>query len=100
MEGMILVYIYVCECFICVDVVYWLFLLVQNVGIECECQCVLLLDWENVLLYVLVGYVQGSDSVSLVSFEFGLWFIYKGIFSFGESSEIQQVGQLMVCIDD
>ena len=54
---------------------------------------------ENTLLYALAGHVQASDSARLATSEFGLWFTHKGIPSFGESSETQQVGQLMSRID-
>ena len=100
MEGMTLAYTHARERSTRADAAYRLFSLVQNVSTERERQRALLLDWENALLYALAGHVQGSDSASLASSEFGLWFTHKGIPSFGESSETQQVGQLMARIDD
>jgi diguanylate cyclase len=99
MEGMTLAYTHARERSTRADAAYRLFSLVQNVGTERERQRALLLDWENALLYALAGHVQASDSASLATSEFGLWFTHKGIPSFGESSETQQVGQLMARID-
>lgn len=99
MEGMTLAYTHARERSTRADAAYRLFSLVQNVSTERERQRALLLDWENALLYALAGHVQGSDSASLATSEFGLWFTHKGIPSFGESSETQQVGQLMARID-
>ncbi len=99
MEGMALAYTHARERSTRADAAYRLFSLVQNVGTERERQRALLLDWENALLYALAGHVQASESASLATSEFGLWFTHKGIPSFGESSETQQVGQLMARID-
>lgn len=99
MEGMTLAYTHARERSTRADAAYRLFSLVQNVGTERERQRALLLDWENALLYALAGHVQASDNASLATSEFGLWFTHKGIPSFGESSETQQVGQLMARID-
>jgi len=99
MEGMTLAYTHARERSSRTDAAYRLFSLVQNVSTERERQRALLLDWENTLLYTLAGHATGADNASLASSEFGLWFTHKGIPSFGESSETQQVGQLMARID-
>ena len=99
MEGMTLAYTHARERSSRTDAAYRLFSLVQNVSTERERQRALLLDWENSLLYTLAGHATGADNASLASSEFGLWFTHKGIPSFGESSETQQVGQLMARID-
>lgn len=99
MEGMTLAYTHARERSTRADAAYRLFSLVQNVSTERERQRALLLDWENALLYALAGHVQAGESASLATSEFGLWFTHKGIPSFGESSETQQVGQLMARID-
>ncbi len=100
MEGMTLAYTHARERSSRTDAAYRLFSLVQNVSTERERQRALLLDWENSLLYTLAGHATGADNASLASSEFGLWFTHKGIPSFGESSETQQVGQLMARIDN
>ncbi|MEG0184487.1 MAG: GGDEF domain-containing protein, partial [Stenotrophomonas sp.] len=100
MEGMTLAYTHARERSSRTDAAYRLFSLVQNVSTERERQRALLLDWENNLLYTLAGHAAGSDSASLATSEFGLWFTHKGIPSFGESSETQQVAQLMARIDN
>ena len=99
MEGMTLAYTHARERSSRTDAAYRLFSLVQNVSTERERQRALLLDWENSLLYTLAGHATGADNASLATSEFGLWFTHKGIPSFGESSETQQVGQLMARID-
>lgn len=99
MEGMTLAYTHARERSSRTDAAYRLFSLVQNVSTERERQRALLLDWENALLYTLAGHASSSDSASLATSEFGLWFTHKGIPSFGESSETQQVGQLIARID-
>lgn len=99
MEGMTLAYTHARERSSRTDAAYRLFSLVQNVSTERERQRALLLDWENNLLYTLAGHAAGADNASLATSEFGLWFTHKGIPSFGESSETQQVGGLMARID-
>jgi len=77
-----------------------LFSLIQNVGTERERQRALLLAWENALLYALTADQPGPVENLLVSrSEFGLWFLHKGMASFGETSETRQVGELAERID-
>lgn len=99
MEGMTLAYTHARERSSRTDAAYRLFSLVQNVSTERERQRALLLDWENNLLYALAGHAVGGDNASLATSEFGLWFTHKGIPSFGESTETQQVGRLLARID-
>src|SRR5690606_16514369 len=74
-----------------------LFSLIQNVGTERERQRALLLAWENALLYALTADQPGPSETLLVSrSEFGLWFLHKGMASFGETSETRQVGELEI----
>ena len=100
MEGMTLAYTHARDRSTRADAAYRLFSLVQNVSTERERQRALLLDWENALLYTLAGHAEGGGNASLATSEFGLWFTHKGIPSFGESSETQQVGQRIARIDD
>ncbi|WP_442682145.1 diguanylate cyclase [Stenotrophomonas sp. JC08] len=81
------------------DAAYRLFSLMQNVGTERERQRALLLDWENTLLYTLAS--QGDDTTfqPLAGSEFGLWFLHKGIPSFGESPETEQICSLVREVD-
>lgn len=82
------------------DAAYRLFSLIQNISAERERQRALLLDWENQLLYAATG-PQGLAAVpSLARSEFGLWFLHKGIPSFGDSSETQHVSALIAEIDE
>jgi diguanylate cyclase len=81
------------------DAAYRLFSLVQNVGTERERQRALLLDWENTLLYALASQNETPEFQSLAGSEFGLWLTHKGIPSFGESSETQQICALMAAVD-
>ncbi|WP_024868131.1 diguanylate cyclase [Pseudoxanthomonas suwonensis] len=77
-----------------------LFSLIQNVGTERERQRALLLAWENALLYALTAEQPGPVENLLVSrSEFGLWFLHKGLASFGETTETRQVGELAERID-
>lgn len=99
MEGMTLAYTHARERSSRTDAAYRLFSLVQNVSTERERQRALLLDWENTLLYTLAGHAGDGQGASLATSEFGLWFTHKGVPSFGESSETQQVGQLVARID-
>jgi diguanylate cyclase len=81
------------------DAAYRLFSLVQNVGTERERQRALLLDWENTLLYALASQSEAPEFQALTGSEFGLWFTHKGVPSFGESSETQQICALMADVD-
>ena len=77
-----------------------LFSLIQNVGTERERQRALLLAWENALLYALTADQPGpSESLLLSRSEFGLWFLHKGLASFGETAETREVAQLTEHID-
>ncbi|ADV26862.1 diguanylate cyclase [Pseudoxanthomonas suwonensis 11-1] len=77
-----------------------LFSLIQNVGTERERQRALLLAWENTLLYALTAEQPGPlEGLLLSRSEFGLWFLHKGLASFGETSETRQVGELAERID-
>src|SRR5690606_10343112 len=72
-----------------------LFSLIQNVGTERERQRALLLAWENALLYALTADQPGpSETLLLSRSEFGLWFLHKGLASFGETAETRGVAQL------
>ena len=78
-----------------------LFSLIQNVGTERERQRALLLAWENALLYALTSEQPGPPEPLLLSrSDFGLWFLHKGLASFGETSETAQVSQLSERIDE
>ena len=99
MEGMTLAYTHARERSSRTDAAYRLFSLVQNVSTERERQRALLLDWENTLLYTLAGHTCDGEGASLATSEFGLWFTHKGVPSFGESSETQQVSRLVARID-
>ncbi|MNM92078.1 Diguanylate cyclase DosC [compost metagenome] len=81
------------------DAAYRLFSLVQNVSTERERQRALLLDWENTLLYALASQGDMAGFQPLAQSEFGLWFTHKGIPSFGESSETQQINALVNGVD-
>lgn len=77
-----------------------LFSLIQNVGTERERQRALLLAWENALLYALTAEQAGAaESLLLSRSEFGLWFLHKGLASFGETAETREVAQLAERID-
>jgi len=77
-----------------------LFSLIQNVGTERERQRALLLAWENSLLYALTAEQPGPPQPLLISrSEFGLWFLHKGMASFGDSAETREVNQLAERID-
>lgn len=77
------------------DAAYRLFSLVQNVSAERERQRALLLDWENQLLYALASPDSLATIEPLAASEFGLWFIHKGIPSFGQSSETDHLASLI-----
>lgn len=77
-----------------------LFSLIQNVGTERERQRALLLGWENTLLYALTAEQPGPPQPLLISrSEFGLWFLHKGLASFGDTAETREVNQLAERID-
>lgn len=77
------------------DAAYRLFSLVQNVSAERERQRALLLDWENQLLYALASPDSLATIEPLAASEFGLWFIHKGIPSFGQNSETDHLASLI-----
>ena len=83
-----------------VDGSFRLFSLVQNVGTERERQRALLLAWENALMYALTAEQPASVQSLLVSrSEFGLWFLHKGLASFGDTAETREVALLSERID-
>ena len=98
-EGMTLAYSRARDRSARADAAYRLFSLIQNISAERERQRALLLNWENQLLYALAG-PQGPARVEpLNDAEFGLWFVHKGIPSFGQSSETDHVRTLIAEID-
>ena len=99
LEGMTLAYSNARERSSRTDAAYRLFSLVQNVSTERERQRALLLDWENTLLYALASQGDVAGFQPLAQSEFGLWFTHKGIPSFGESSETQQINALVNGVD-
>ncbi len=99
LEGMSLAYSNARERSSRTDAAYRLFSLVQNVSTERERQRALLLDWENTLLYALASQGDMAGFQPLAQSEFGLWFTHKGIPSFGESSETQQISALISAVD-
>ena len=83
-----------------IDGSFRLFSLIQNVSTERERQRALLLGWENALLYTLTGEQAGDPQGLLLSrSEFGLWFLHKGLASFGDSAETREVTALTTRID-
>ena len=77
-----------------------LFSLIQNIGTERERQRALLLAWENTLIYALTDEHPGPARPLLISrSEFGLWFLHKGMASFGDSAETREVNLLAERID-
>lgn len=99
LEGMTLAYSNARERSSRTDAAYRLFSLVQNVSTERERQRALLLDWENTLLYALASQADNSSFQPLQDSDFGLWFTHKGIPSFGESPETQQICALISDVD-
>jgi len=99
LEGMTLAYSNARERSSRTDAAYRLFSLVQNVSTERERQRALLLDWENTLLYALASTGRMPGFQSLARSEFGLWFTHKGIPSFGESTETNQILHLIAEVD-
>ena len=81
------------------DAAYRLFTLVQNVGAERERQRALLLDWENRLLYAWTTHTKAYQGEPLAVSEFGLWFMHKGVPSFGQCSETDSIQRLVGEID-
>ncbi len=81
------------------DAAYRLFTLVQNVGAERERQRALLLDWENRLLYAWTTHSSTYQGEPLAASEFGLWFVHKGVPSFGQCSETDSIQRLIGEID-
>lgn len=81
------------------DAAYRLFTLVQNVGAERERQRALLLDWENRLLYAWTTHTRAYQGEPLAVSEFGLWFMHKGVPSFGQCSETDSIQRLVGEID-
>ena len=78
-----------------------LFSLIQNIGTERERQRALLLAWENALLYALTAEHPGPAQPLLLSrSEFGLWFLHKGMASFGDTAETREVNRIAERIDD
>lgn len=82
------------------DVAYQLFTLVQNVSTERERQRVMLLDWENSLLYAVAGANGFADVQKLSDSGFGLWFGHKGAQSFGDMPEAASVAKLIDQVDE
>ena len=77
-----------------------LFSLMQNIGTERERQRALLLGWENALIYALTAEQPPSPQQLLISrSEFGLWFLHKGMASFGETAETREVNAISMRID-
>ncbi|NLA68743.1 MAG: diguanylate cyclase [Gammaproteobacteria bacterium] len=77
-----------------------LFSLIQNIGTERERQRALLLAWENALIYALTAEHPGPPQPLLISrSEFGLWFLHKGMASFGDTAETREVNLLSARID-
>lgn len=77
-----------------------LFSLIQNIGTERERQRALLLAWENSLLYALTAEQPGPPQPLLISrSEFGLWFLHKGMASFGDTAETREVSAISERID-
>lgn len=82
------------------DAAFRLFSLVQNVGAERERQRALLLDWENTLLYAIAGHGgTNGENPHLAASEFGLWFVHKGLPSFGDNTETARIVQLIAQVD-
>ena len=98
-EGMTLAYSRSRERSARADAAYRLFSLIQNISAERERQRALLLDWENQLLYALAGPAGLASVEPLAGAEFGLWFVHKGIPSFGQSSETDHTLELIAQID-
>jgi len=83
-----------------VDGSFRLFSLIQNIGTERERQRALLPAWENAVLYALTADQPGPPQPLLISrSEFGLWFLHKGLASFGDTAETREVAAISARID-
>ena len=83
-----------------VDGAFRLFSLIQNIGTERERQRALLLTWENAVIYALTSEHPGAPAPLQISrSEFGLWFLHKGMASFGDTAETREVGLISARID-
>src|SRR5690606_30764619 len=83
-----------------IDGSFRLFSLIQNIGTERERQRALLLAWENAVLYALTADQPGPAQALLIGrSEFGLWFVHKGLASFGDTAETREVGAICARID-
>lgn len=83
-----------------VDGAFRLFSLIQNIGTERERQRALLLTWENTVIYALTSGHPGPPAPLQISrSEFGLWFLHKGMASFGDTAETREVNLISARID-
>ncbi len=83
-----------------VDGAFRLFSLIQNIGTERERQRALLLTWENALIYALTSEHPGPPAPLQISrSEFGLWFLHKGMASFGDTTETREVNLIAARMD-
>ena len=83
-----------------VDGAFRLFSLIQNIGTERERQRALLLTWENTLIYALTAEHPGPpEPLQISRSEFGLWFLHKGMASFGDTAETREVNLIAARID-
>ncbi|MBJ6984048.1 diguanylate cyclase [Luteimonas sp. MC1750] len=83
-----------------VDGAFRLFSLIQNIGTERERQRALLLTWENALIYALMSEHPGAATpLQISNSEFGLWFLHKGMASFGDTGETREVNLIAARID-
>ena len=83
-----------------IDGAFRLFSLIQNIGTERERQRALLLTWENALIYALTSEHPGPPGPLQISrSEFGLWFLHKGMASFGDTAETREVNLIAARLD-
>src|SRR5690606_35507114 len=83
-----------------VDGSFRLFSLIENIGTERERQRALLLAWENAVLYALTADQPGPPQPLLISrSELRLWFLHKGLTSFGDTAETREVAAISARID-
>ena len=83
-----------------VDGAFRLFSLIQNIGTERERQRALLLTWENTLIYALTAEHPGPpEPLQISRSEFGLWFLHKGMASFGDTAETREVNLIAARMD-
>lgn len=99
MEAMTQAYSQAQERSVRTDAAYRLHSLVQNIGTERERQRALLLDWENELLYSYTTQPGSYKGEPLSSSEFGLWFLHKGMPSFGQRPETEGILKLIEEVD-